>query len=209
MQPLYGGCLGYGYAAGTRALHAMHGPQELFIENKHMECRGEYLGEAGYVSRFVPFLHLPMRSHSTAYVAVCLGLFSCTDALPFYLDPCIIAKEGAYCIFDCCRNKGIVKKTSAGGETRGQCAIGGGEALHALYDYRASPDIPFPPDPRPELSMQRGDVFDLKYKRSEDGWCLVSITSHCQHQQDDVGVEGWVRAMIPSLLSFLEQCNFF
>ena len=132
------------------------------------------------------------------------------NALPFYLDPCIISKEGAYCIFDYCRNKGIVKKKSAGGETSGQNAIGGGEALHALYDYRASPDIPFPPDPRPELSMQRGDVFHLKYKRSEDGWCLVSIASHLQHQQDasDVGVEGWVRAMIPSLLSFLEQCNF-
>ena len=190
MQPLYGGCLGYPYAAGTRALHAMHGPQELFIENKHMACM-QYLGDAGYVSRFMPFLPSP-------------------NALPFYLDPCIISKEGAYCIFDYCRNKGIVKKKSAGGETSGQNAIGGGEALHALYDYRASPDIPFPPDPRPELSMQRGDVFHLKYKRSEDGWCLVSISSHSQHQQDasDVGVEGWVRAMIPSLLSFLEQCNF-
>jgi hypothetical protein len=50
----------------------MHGPQELFIENKHMECRGEYLGEAGYVSRFFPFLHLPMQSHSTLIHALLL-----------------------------------------------------------------------------------------------------------------------------------------
>ena len=56
-------------------------------------------------------------------------------------------------------------------------------ALTALYDYTASEDIPFLPDPRRELSMHRGDVFSLMHKRPEDGWCLVSTTS---------GSEGWV-----------------
>ena len=75
-----------------------------------------------------------------------------------------------------CRNKGVVKKAEAQQP---------GQAVEAMYDYIASDDIPFAPDPRKELSMQRGQTFHLLHKRPEDGWCLVATNN-----KD--GVEGWV-----------------
>jgi hypothetical protein len=62
------------------------------------------------------------------------------------------------------------------------------QSVEALYDYTASPDIPFLPDPRMELSMKRGDVFQLIHRREEDGWCLV-ITSTTSGEG---ATEGWV-----------------
>jgi len=62
------------------------------------------------------------------------------------------------------------------------------ELFQALYDYTASPDVPFLPDPRSELNIKRGDVFYLIHKRPEDGWCLVSTASAS-------AVEGWVSAL--------------
>jgi len=42
---------------------------------------------------------------------------------------------------------------------------GGGVAVVALYDYHASPDKPFSPDPHDELELARGDVLFLLHKR--------------------------------------------
>ncbi len=86
-----------------------------------------------------------------------------------------------------------------GGQTT---AHGAAEGLYALYDYTASPTDVLMSLSRPiKLNMQRGDVFHLKYKRSEGGWCLVSTAS-------DVRVEGWVGTMISSFVSFVEYFNF-
>lgn len=58
------------------------------------------------------------------------------------------------------------------------------QSVQALYDYTASSDVPFLPDPRMELSMKRGDAFQLIHKREEDGWCLVCTSTGAD--------EGWV-----------------
>ena len=68
------------------------------------------------------------------------------------------------------------------------------QSVEALYDYTASPDIPFLPDPRMELSMKRGDVFQLIHRRDEDGWCLVITTPT---PSGEGAIEGWVSHCVP------------
>ena len=83
------------------------------------------------------------------------------------------------------RNKGVVRKRAVNGTNSDSDAVSTTkQSVEALYDYAASTDIPFLPDPRMELSMKRGDVFQLIHKREEDGWCLVSTAKG--------GNEGWV-----------------
>ena len=74
------------------------------------------------------------------------------------------------------------------------------QSVQALYDYTASSDVPFLPDPRMELSMKRGDSFQLIHKREEDGWCLVCTSTGAD--------EGWVCCRDASFLA-LPACQHF
>ncbi|EKX32064.1 hypothetical protein GUITHDRAFT_121764 [Guillardia theta CCMP2712] len=60
--------------------------------------------------------------------------------------------------------------------------------ITALYPYKASPDLPFDPDPRQELDMEEGEKFVLLHLRPEDGWCLVYKLSNDGRPFK----EGWV-----------------
>eukprot|EP00918_Siedleckia_nematoides_P075859 GHVU01165965.1.p1 GENE.GHVU01165965.1~~GHVU01165965.1.p1 ORF type:complete len:335 (-),score=40.90 GHVU01165965.1:279-1220(-) len=48
--------------------------------------------------------------------------------------------------------------------------------VRALYNYKASEELPFPPDERPELTLTKGESLDLIHMR-EDGWCIVRRTT--------------------------------
>lgn len=44
--------------------------------------------------------------------------------------------------------------------------------VRALYNYKASDEIPFPPDQRPEFSLSKGEQLEVVHMR-EDGWCII------------------------------------
>eukprot|EP00288_Rhodomonas_lens_P002544 CAMPEP_0177716764 /NCGR_PEP_ID=MMETSP0484_2-20121128/14677_1 /TAXON_ID=354590 /ORGANISM="Rhodomonas lens, Strain RHODO" /LENGTH=274 /DNA_ID=CAMNT_0019228803 /DNA_START=253 /DNA_END=1078 /DNA_ORIENTATION=+ len=66
-----------------------------------------------------------------------------------------------------------------------QTSVGQPSPVTAMYNYEASPELPFKPDKRMEMDLTQGEKFMMLYRRPEDGWCLVYRAS------DPARVEGW------------------
>ena len=90
--------------------------------------------------------------------------------------------------------------------------------ITALYPYKASPDLPFDPDPRQELDMEevrapgrcsslnpllQGEKFVLLHLRPEDGWCLVYKLSNDGRPFK----EGWVPGNFMSRWCLAAACG--
>lgn len=75
-----------------------------------------------------------------------------------------------------------------GAESPGLKGLGLEKQAYALYPYVAEDALPFPPDPRPEISLEEGARFTVLSVR-KDGWCLVR---HLNPRDDDAPREGFV-----------------